>query len=157
MGASGLRSSCDRTARNSSFRRSASRSACCARSRSATARRRAASVSFSWVTSMKETTTPAMTFEGVRYGFMRMRNERFPSARPMVRSTGARVWSTRVTSCGTSWASNRAAKSESGRPTSPSASRKTEVAAGVKRAIRDSRSRKTVAICVLWNRFWRSP
>ncbi len=106
---------------------------------------------------MNETTTPAITLDGVRYGFMRMRNERFSFTRPMVRSTGASVWSTRVTSWGTSWASNRAAKSDSGRPTSPSASRKTAVAAGVKRAIRPWRSRKMVAICVLWKRFWRSP
>ncbi len=106
---------------------------------------------------MNETTTPAITFDGVRYGFMRMRNVRCPSARPTVRSTGTRVSSTRATSSGTSWASKRAAKSESGRPTSPSASRNTAVAAGVKRAIRDSRSRKMVAIWVLWKRFWSSP
>jgi hypothetical protein len=48
------------------LRRSASRNASSARWRSATASRRAASACFSFVMSMNEITTPAMTFEGVR-------------------------------------------------------------------------------------------
>ena len=157
IGASGLRSSCDSTARNSSLRRSASRSDCSARSRSATASRSAASASFSSVMSTNEITTPAMTFDGVRYGCMRMRNQRPDSTVLTARSTGVSVCSTSCTSPGTPSASKRAAKSASGRPMSPSASRKTDIASGVKRAIRNCRSRKIVAIRVLWNRFWRSP
>ena len=143
MGTSGLRSSWASIARNSFLRRSIVSSACAACFRS--------------VMSTKVRTTPSTTLSTVRYVWMRCTYQRSPSSRWTSCSSTSSVRSTFRTEAWRSPPVKRGMMSERGRPMSLSTRRKSSRLAGVKRLMRSSSSRKTVAMCVLAKMLRRSP